>query len=244
MTTSTCIRTSKPDATDQEIPPSGQDLRDSAFPLRLWLSLGTSFAIATVVGAHGAAVRPAGTVIAVSQPGQTLGFNPHGSLDGAIRELAAEVLSTGQGRLQCLQVDAEAASYIGLSGHVSLQVHVTRVQAPDTAFGNVLRQLDSADARVVIIGAHRASGYAVVGPASTAGSLGWPELPPPVIEDARSMLGTRQTAWRTYGPRGERDGTGTLVWMQSYPRILSSRTPIRHTRELQLIVRRLFVAFR
>ena len=217
MTTSVCVRPASPDAIDQERPLSGQDLRDLAFSLRLWQSLGTSFAIATVVSAQGAALRRTGSVMAVSQSGQTIGFNPAGSLDGAIRELAAEVLATGQDRVECLEVDAEAASYIGLSGQVSLQVHITGMQAADAEFGNVLRQLDSGRAGVVIIGTDRASGYAVVGPASTAGSLGWPELPWPVVEDARALLGTRQAAWRTYGPGGERGGTGTVVWMQSYP---------------------------
>lgn len=219
MSTSTCIQADTPHAAAQERPPSGQDLRDLAFPLRLWLSLGTSFAIATVVSARGATVRGTGTVTAVSQSGQTVGFNPRGSFDGAIRELAAEALATGQDSLQCLGADAEAASYIGLAGHVSLQVHIGRVQAADADFGNVLRRLDSGDAQVVIIGTHRASGYAVVGPTGTAGSLGWPGLPSPVIEDARAMLDTGQTAWRSYGPRGERGGIGTRVWMQSFPRI-------------------------
>ncbi len=221
MSTSTCSQIGKADAAGQEMPPAGHDLRELALPLRLWMSLGSSFAIATVVSAQGAAVRRTGTVIAVSQSGQTLGFRPGGSLDGAIRDLAAEALESGQDRFQCLRVDAEAASYIGLAGHVSLQVHVARVKAADAEFGNVLRRLDSGDAQVVIIGIHRASGYAVVGSASTAGSLGWPELPLPVIADARSMLDTRRTAGRIYGPSGERGGTGTLAWMQSFPRLVA-----------------------
>jgi len=180
---------------------------------------GISFAIATVLCAQGVAVRRTGTVLAVSTAEQTIGFNPAGSLDDAIRSLAGETLLTGQdNRLERLETDAEAASYIGLTGSVGLDVHVTRVQAGDPVFSNALRHLDSGDAAVIIIGTRGASGYAEVGPAHVAGSLGWPELPSPIIEDARSMLGTRQTAWRTYGPRGEKGLTGSQVWMQSHPR--------------------------
>jgi len=216
--TLTCLEAVEPDTAAQEDLAPGRDLRDAALQLRLWLSLGTSFAVAKVVGAQGAAVRRAGTVMALSRSGQTIGFNPAGCLDGAIRTLAAAVLSTGQDRLERLDIDTSAASYIGLSGCVSLQVHITRVEAADTAFGDALRYLDSGGARVVITGIHGVSGCAVLGAGHVAGSLSWPELPAPVVDDARCLLGTRGTAWRTYGPGGERGGTGSRVWMQSYPR--------------------------
>ena len=219
MATSTCIPASEPDITDPEGPAPRPDLREVALQLRLLLSLGISFALATVVSVTGAAVRRAGTVMVLTESGQAIGFRPAGCLDGAIRDLAAEVLSTGQDRLEHLEIDAEAASYIGLSGRVSLQVHATRVQAGDAAFGNALRHLDSGDAHVVIIGTRGISGVAVVGQARTAGTLGWPELPPPVMDDARSLLETTQTAWPSYGPGGQRGGTATQVWMQPYPRI-------------------------
>jgi xanthine/CO dehydrogenase XdhC/CoxF family maturation factor len=219
MTLSPCMPTSLLATTDPEPPPPGQDLRDTALQLRLLLGLGTSLAIATVLCAQGAAIRRTGTVLAVSTSGQTIGFNPAGPLDGAIRKLATEALLTGQERLERLEIDAEAASYIGLTGGVALDVHAASVHAGDPVFSNTLRHLDRGDAAVIIIGTRGVSGYAEVGPAHVAGSLGWAALPTPVIDDARSMLETRQTAWRTYGPRGEKGLTGTQVWMQSFPRV-------------------------
>jgi xanthine dehydrogenase accessory factor len=219
MATSTCLPASEPDITDPEGPARRPDLREVALRLRLLLSLGISVAVATVVGVTGSAVRRAGTVLVLTESGQAIGFRPEGCLDGAIRDLAAEVLSTGQDRLEHLEIDAEAASYIGLSGRVSLQVHATRMQAGDAASGQALRHLDSGDARVVIIGTRGISGLAVVGRSRAAGTLGWPELPPPVIDDARCLLETAQAAWRSYGPGGERGGTATQVWMQPYPQI-------------------------
>ena len=118
---------SDPVSTEPEWPPYGQDLRDVALRLRLILTSGTSVAIATVVGAGGTALRRPGTVVVVSESGETLGFNPAGPLDGAIRDLADQVLTAGQDRLERLDIDHEAASYIGLSGEVSLDIHATRV---------------------------------------------------------------------------------------------------------------------
>jgi xanthine dehydrogenase accessory factor len=103
-------------------------LRDVALQLRLLLISNTSFAIATVVGACGTALRRPGTVVVISQSGQTVGFNPAGPLDGAITDLAAEALTTGQDRLERLDIDHEAASYIGLSSAVSLDVHRERAR--------------------------------------------------------------------------------------------------------------------
>jgi hypothetical protein len=37
------------------------------------------------------------------------------------------------------------------------------------------------------------------------------------LQDARSLLGCRHTAPRTYGPGGEKGGTGIRIWMASYP---------------------------
>jgi len=62
--------------TEPEWLPAGQDLRDVALQLRLLLTSGTSFAIATVLSARGTALRRLGTVVVTSQSGQAIGFNP------------------------------------------------------------------------------------------------------------------------------------------------------------------------
>jgi hypothetical protein len=79
--------------------------------LRFMVNGGTSFAIATVLGAHGTALRRPGTVVVIGQSGETIGVNPAGPFDGAITDLAAKALMTGQGRMERLDIDPEAASY-------------------------------------------------------------------------------------------------------------------------------------
>ena len=192
-------------------------LQDVALQLRLLLSRGTSLAIATVVSTSGAAVRPPGTVLVITDAGEIIGFNPAGPLDQTIRDLAAEALATGQERLEHLQIEEDAAAYIGLSGEINLDVHAMRVRAGDPTFASMLRYLDSGAPAVLIIATRGTTGYAVVGADRVIGQPDRPGLPPPVIEDARSMLGRRHTVSRTYRPTGEEDGKNIRVWMGSYP---------------------------
>lgn len=141
MMNTACLPTSDPGTAEPDWLPAGPDLRDVALQLRVILTTGTSFAIATVVGAHGTVLRQPGTVLVISESGETIGFNPAGPLDGAIRDLAAKALATGHDQLGRLEIEQDAASYIGLSGGASLDVHATRVQADDPVFGDALRDV-------------------------------------------------------------------------------------------------------
>jgi xanthine dehydrogenase accessory factor len=215
MIKTACIVASHPGIAEPEWLPGGQDLRDMALRLRLMLS-STSIAIATVVSAHGTVLRQPGTMVVIGESGESIGFNPVGPLDGAIRDLAAQALATGRDRLQRLEIDHDAASYIGLSGGASLDVHATRVRAGDPMFGSALRYLDSGAATVLVTGTCGVSGHAVIGADRIVGRLSQPELPAQVIDDARSMLGSGRTVNRTYCLGSDGRNVGVQVWMQSY----------------------------
>ena len=208
---------SGPGSAEPDWPPGGRGLRDMALPLRLMLASGTPLAIATVVGARGTALRRPGTVVVVSESGETLGFNPSGPLDKAIRDLTAGALAAGQDRLERLDIDHEAASYVGLSGGVSLDIHATRVGSGDPMFSSALRYLDSRAATVLAVGTRGVSGHAVIGADRVAGQLSLPELPAQVITDARSMLSCHLAVRKTYRLGDEPGGVGVQVWMQSHP---------------------------
>jgi xanthine/CO dehydrogenase XdhC/CoxF family maturation factor len=137
MTNWRASRARDPDTAEPEWLPAGQDPRDVARQLRVMLTTGTSFAIATALRAHGTVLRQPGTLLVISASGETIGFNPADPLDGAIRDLAATALATGHDQLGRLEIDQDAASYIGLSGGASLDVHARRVQAGAPVSGDV-----------------------------------------------------------------------------------------------------------
>ncbi|MBV9093640.1 MAG: SRPBCC domain-containing protein [Streptosporangiaceae bacterium] len=131
---------------------------------------------------------------------RTIGFNPTGPLDGAIRDLAAKPWRPATTSSQRVDIGKDAASYIGLSGDISLDVHAMPVLAGDPAFASALRHLDSGTATVMVIGIHSLSGYAVISADRITADPSRPRLPPPVARDARAMLGSRRTVRRTYHP--------------------------------------------
>lgn len=78
MSEAACPPTSDPGIAEPEWLPAGHNLRDVALQLPLLLNGGFSLAIATTVGTHGTLLRQPGTVLVISESGQTIGFNPAG----------------------------------------------------------------------------------------------------------------------------------------------------------------------
>jgi hypothetical protein len=91
------------------------------------------------------------------------------------------------------------------------------VNAGDPVYGSALRYLDSGAAAVLAVGMRGVSGHAVIGVDRIAGQLSCPQLPARLISDARSLLGSRRAAQRTYCLGGETAGAAVRVWMQGYP---------------------------
>ena len=162
---------------------------------------------------QGVVLRKVGAVLVAGESGESIRVNPDGCLDRAIHELATQVLSTGADRLERYEIDEDIAGYIGLSGRISLDVHVMRVAAGDQGFDDVLHYLDSQAEAVVVIGTRGAPGCAAVGPDQVVGRLGLAGLPWPIVQDARRMLKSRGPARRSYGRNGERGRADVEVWM-------------------------------
>ena len=75
-------------------------MRDVLPQLRGWREAGTTFALATVVGVRGSAPRQPGASMAVSADGEVVGSVSGGCVEGAVYELATEVLRTGRSVLE------------------------------------------------------------------------------------------------------------------------------------------------
>src|SRR3954465_12876995 len=90
-------------------------MRDVLPQLRAWWTADTSFALAAVVGVRGSAPRQPGASMAVSADGEVVGSVSGGCVEGAVYELAEEVLRTHEPVLQTYGISDGEAFAVGLT---------------------------------------------------------------------------------------------------------------------------------
>jgi len=202
-------------------------VRDVAEQLRAWLAGGRRFGLATVVGVTGSSPRPPGAAMAVDDAGEAVGSVSGGCVEGALYELAGEVLAGGAAVLETYGISDETAFSVGLTCGGVLDVLVQPVGERERAvLGEVLDRLlvDAPVALATVTGGPAALGAVLaVTPDAVVGSLGTPGLDAAVTDDARGMLAQGTTGTRHYGPRGERRVDDVAVFVQAFtppPRML------------------------
>ena len=89
-------------------------MKDVVDDVRSWRGRGDRVAIATVVGVKRSAPRPPGAKMAVNEHGEVSGAVPGGCVEGAVVEVAAEVLSQGEPRLLHFGIADSDAWDVGL----------------------------------------------------------------------------------------------------------------------------------
>jgi len=202
-------------------------MRDLLGQLRDWWTTDTSFALATVVGVRGSAPRQPGASMAVSSDGEAVGSVSGGCVEGAVYELATEVLQTGEPVLQTYGISDEDAFAVGLTcgGILDILVRpVDRRRMPgfESVAVSVQREEPVALA-TVISGEATVAAQVAVWADRTEGTLGAEGLDVAVVDDARGMLAQGQTGIRHYGPNGERRQDEVAVFIESFappPRLL------------------------
>ena len=100
------------------------DLRDE---LVAWRKTGTRFALATVVRTWKSAPRPAGAVMAVAENGKVIGSVSGGCVEGAVYELAKEVLESATPKLATFGVSDGDAFAVGLTCGGMLDIFIEPV---------------------------------------------------------------------------------------------------------------------
>lgn len=170
-----------------------------ALQLRLLLTSGTAFAVATVLGARGTALRRPGTVIVTSESGQTIGFNRPARSTRPSGTWPPRRWRPGKtswnGWKSITRRPATSACPADQPGHPR---HPGTSRRP--MFGNALRYLDSGAATALAIGTCGVSGHAVIGADGVAGWFRRPELPArssptPGPCSAPAAKCTRPAAW-------------------------------------------------
>jgi xanthine dehydrogenase accessory factor len=202
-------------------------MRDLLPELSRWYADGTPFALATVVGVRGSAPRQPGASMAVSAEGEAIGSVSGGCVEGAVYELATEVLQTGEPVLQTYGISDDEAFAVGLTCGGILDILVRPIDTNSTPTFAVAAESIAAQQPVavatVIDGDARVAAQVVVWRDRVDGTLGTEGLDVAVVDDARGMLAQGQTGVRHYGPHGERRQDEVAVFIESFappPRML------------------------
>ena len=196
--------------------------------MAIWESGGTA-GVGTVVRTFHSAPRPAGASMVVAPDGTVSGSVSGGCVEGAVYELANDVVAEGAPRLERYGVTDDDAFSVGLTcgGIIDIFVEpVSRTTFPEleAVADDVAEHRPVAVATVI---AHVDPAWVgrrlVVGPDSACGSFGSKRADAAVTDDAAGLLAAGRSEVLTYGPDGQRRGAGMEVFVASYaprPRML------------------------
>ncbi len=202
-------------------------VRDVLPVLGRWYAAGAPFGLATVVEVSRSAPRDPGAAMAVGPDDEVVGSVSGGCVEGAVFELAREVVAGGEARLETFGYSDEDAFAVGLTcgGELTLLVRPVTPEL-DPAFGDVAASVAAAEPVTVATvtgGPARRGATLAVWPDRVAGGLGTPGLDVAVTADARGELALGATGLRHYGPQGQRREDAVQVFLQSFappPRML------------------------
>ncbi|MFF0447611.1 XdhC family protein [Streptomyces sp. NPDC004609] len=202
-------------------------MREILPALGRWYGSGSPFGLATVVAVSRSAPRGPGAAMAVGPGDAALGSVSGGCVEGAVFELAKEVVASGEARLETFGYSDEDAFAAGLTCGGEITVLVRPVSAAaDPSFGEVVASVAGhrpVVAATVVDGPAPRGATLAVWPGAVSGTLGTAGLDAAVVADARGELALGATGLRHYGPHGERREDAVTVFLHSFappPRML------------------------
>ncbi|MGC7096934.1 XdhC family protein [Amycolatopsis lurida] len=204
-------------------------MRDVLEELHRRWSAGETVGLGTVVATFSSAPRAPGAAMLVAEDGTVTGSVSGGCVEGAVYELAQQVVADRTPVLQRYGVSDDDAFSVGLTcgGIIDIYVEpVDRDAMPELAelAESVHKGQPVAVATIVEHpDPERLGKRVVVWPHRTAGTLGSSRMDDAVADDARGMLATGRTGMLHYGPDGQRRGEGASVFVNSFeppPRLL------------------------
>ncbi|MFF3576552.1 XdhC family protein [Streptomyces mirabilis] len=202
-------------------------MREILPALERWYAAGSPFGLATVVTVSRSAPRDPGAAMAVGPGDEVVGSVSGGCVEGAVFELAQEVVASGVARLETFGYSDEDAFAVGLTCGGEITLLIRRVTpAEDPSFAAVADSVAAGrpvTVATVIEGPAPLGATLAVWPDEVAGSLGSTGLDVAVTADARGELAQGATIRRHYGPHGERREDAVTVFLHSFappPRML------------------------
>ena len=198
-------------------------MRDILQEVLPWYHQGTRFAVATVVRTWNSSPRPIGAAMAVCETGEVVGSVSGGCVEGAVYEVAQQVLTTGVPEQVTYGVSDGDALSAGLTCGGTMEIFVQPVDSASFGHLEVLAQAVAARQPVAVAtvvaggpGPDRLGLSLVITPELTHGSLGGARLDQAVTDDARGMLGLGKTGLLQLGSAGERRAQDLSVFVESF----------------------------
>ncbi|RSM76296.1 XshC-Cox1 family protein [Amycolatopsis sp. WAC 01375] len=197
-------------------------MRDVLDELHRRWAAGETVGVGTVVATFSSAPRSPGAAMLVAPDGTVTGSVSGGCVEGAVYELAQQVVADRAPVLQRYGVSDDDAFAVGLTcgGIIDIYVqHIDRDSMPE--LGDVVESVHSGQpVAVVTVTEHEREGlvgeHLIVWPDRVAGSLGSSRMDDAVVDDARGMLAGGRTGTLRYGPDGQRRGEGMTVFVNSF----------------------------
>lgn len=201
-------------------------MRDVLSQIIRWWAAGDAFGLATVVNTFRSAPRAPGAAMAVLD-GEAVGSVSGGCVEGAVYELAGEVVRTGEPVLQRYGVSDDDAFSVGLTCGGIIDIFVERVSRETfPELGEIAASIDKREPvaiATIVSGPGAVGARRVIWPDRSSGSLGGERLDQAVDDDVRGMLAQGLTGVRRYGAEGERRLDTLQVFVHSFappPRML------------------------
>jgi xanthine dehydrogenase accessory factor len=196
--------------------------------MSIWRA-GDTAGVGTVVRTFRSAPRPPGASMVVAPDGSVSGSVSGGCVEGAVYELATEVVRNGMPRLERYGVSDGDAFAVGLTCGGIIDVFVEAISA--AAFPELGAVADDIDGHrpvaVATVIAHPDGAWIgrrlVVRPDVVSGTLGSERADAALTDDVRGLLALGRSEVLEYGPDGQRRGDGMEVFVASYaprPRML------------------------
>jgi xanthine dehydrogenase accessory factor len=176
------------------------DVVDAA---RAWSDRGDRVAMATVVGVRRSAPRPPGTKMAIGERGDIAGAVSGGCVEGAVVEVAEEIMRGADARLLRYGVTDEEAWDVGLQcgGEISVWVerHQPAVSAAEGAFIDLARSGGRGALVTVVAGPALGAKLLVAGGGGRVGKLGDAALDAAALAHAEELMWSERSELREEG---------------------------------------------
>jgi xanthine dehydrogenase accessory factor len=208
-------------------------MRDVLEQLLPWWRDGKTVGVGTVIATFKSAPREPGAAMLVGPEGEAVGSVSGGCVEGAVYELAEQVLADRRPVLERYGVSDDDAFAVGLTCGGILDVFVEvvdKVSFPE--LGEVAADIEAGQpVAVATVVAHDDPtwlGRRLIirpedHPHAVQGTLGSSRADDAVAADARGLLAAGRNETLHYGPDGQRRGEGMSVFVSSYapkPRML------------------------